>query len=95
MFDHEGQQKSVQQFFEEKYGMKLRFPDLPCLCFGAQGKNAVPMELCEFGGGEPAGIDSQPDRDAVIKHTSGQARERLQKVQGFAREVKAEASTSA
>ena len=94
MFDHQGQQKSVQQFFEEKYGMKLRFPDLPCLCFGAQGKNAVPMELCEFGGGEPAGIDSQPDRDAVIKHTSGQARERLQKVEGFAREVKAEASAS-
>ena len=44
MFDHQGQQKSVQQFFEEKYGMKLQSPTCRA-CASARRASAVPMEL--------------------------------------------------
>ena len=74
--------------------MKLRHPDLPCLCFGAQGKNAVPMELCEFAGGEPRGHRLAAGPRRRDQAHVGAGAERLQKVQGFAREVKAEASAS-
>ena len=40
-----GRTWTVLEWFAEKEGVKLRHPQLPCLLFGKDGRNAVPMEL--------------------------------------------------
>ena len=48
-FIHEGNEVTVQQYFEEKYGLKLKYPHLPCVWVGSSKKiSLVPMELCSL-----------------------------------------------
>ena len=45
-FDCEGRQVTVEQYFKEKYGIKLNYPNLPCLWVGSRERNnLVPMEV--------------------------------------------------
>ena len=50
--------------------MRLQQPRLPCLLFGKDGRNAVPMELCRFVGGNKAGVLTAEERSEVVKKTS-------------------------
>ena len=48
-FQCQGKQVTVQQYFEEKYQLVLRYPHLPCLWVGSKDRNNyVPMELCSI-----------------------------------------------
>ena len=48
-FEHEGKMTSVKDFFERKLGIRLRYPNLPCLWVGDRRKrNYVPMEVNSF-----------------------------------------------
>ena len=40
-----GRTWTVLEWYAEKEGVKLRMKELPCLLFGKDGRNAVPMEL--------------------------------------------------
>lgn len=45
-FECDGKMVTVQQFFEAKLKMKLKFPNLPCVWVGSREKNnLVPMEV--------------------------------------------------
>ena len=45
-FDCEGKMVTVQQYFETKLKIKLKFPSLPCVWVGSrEKKNLVPMEV--------------------------------------------------
>ena len=45
-FDCEGRQVTVEQYFAVKYGIKLKYPNLPCVWVGSkERKNLVPMEV--------------------------------------------------
>ena len=46
VFECDGKKVTVQQYFEQKYGKKLKFPHLPCVWVGSrEKKNLVPMEV--------------------------------------------------
>uniref|UniRef100_A0A0P5QUR0 Argonaute-2 n=1 Tax=Daphnia magna TaxID=35525 RepID=A0A0P5QUR0_9CRUS len=52
-FECDGQQVTVQQYFERKLNMKLQYPHLPCVWVGSREKrNLVPMELCLIAEGQ-------------------------------------------
>ncbi|XP_059352742.1 protein argonaute-2-like [Daphnia carinata] len=52
-FECDGQQVTVQQYFEKKLNMKLQYPYLPCVWVGSrEKKNLVPMELCSIAEGQ-------------------------------------------
>ena len=55
MFDHaDWGHISVATFYERQYGITLKYPELPPVGFGGTKRpKMVPMELCEFVGGEP------------------------------------------
>jgi hypothetical protein len=40
-----GRTWTVLEWYAEKEHVRLRFPQLPCLLFGKDGRNAVPMGL--------------------------------------------------
>ena len=45
-FDYDGKKVTVQQYFESKYKMKLKYPHLPCVWVGSRDKmNLIPMEV--------------------------------------------------
>jgi len=52
-FDCDGKKVTVQQYFESKYKMKLKYPHLPCVWVGSRDKmNLVPMEICSIAAGQ-------------------------------------------
>jgi len=49
MFDCDGTQKSVADYFEEKYHLRLRMPGAVCLNVGSKTRqNWLPMEVCNI-----------------------------------------------
>ena len=45
-FDFDGSKVTVQQYFESKYNIRLKYPNLPCVWVGSrEKKNLVPMEV--------------------------------------------------
>ncbi|XP_046635455.1 protein argonaute-2-like isoform X1 [Daphnia pulicaria] len=52
-FECDGKTVTVQEYFEKKLNMKLKYPDLPCVWVGSREKNnLVPMELCSIAEGQ-------------------------------------------
>ena len=48
-FECDGKMVTVQQYFETKLKMKLKFPNLPCVWVGSREKNnLVPMEVNKY-----------------------------------------------
>lgn len=46
VFECEGRKVTVEQYFREKYNIRLTRPDLPCIWVGSKDKkNLVPMEV--------------------------------------------------
>ncbi|KAI0768207.1 Piwi domain-containing protein [Trametes elegans] len=55
---------TVEKYFEKKYGIKLRFPDLPLIDVGGQNTNYLPAELCTI-------LENQPFRGKLLEeHTA-------------------------
>ncbi|RKP15011.1 Piwi domain-containing protein [Piptocephalis cylindrospora] len=75
----DGTEKSVEQYFHEKYNFRLSYPYLPCVIVG-KGAN-FPMEVCEV---EPKQrctrkLDEQQTA-SMIKFTTQRPNDRLQKI---------------
>ncbi|XP_046448978.1 protein argonaute-2-like isoform X2 [Daphnia pulex] len=52
-FECDGKTITVQEYFETKLNMKLKYPHLPCVWVGSrEKKNLVPMELCSIAEGQ-------------------------------------------
>jgi len=86
---------SVLEFFRRQYGIKLEHPQLPCVGFGGKGRNKVPMELCEFVGGEPQQINTADDRAKIVSLTSEAPRQRLTKIEELKAQVGGDDTTRA
>jgi eukaryotic translation initiation factor 2C len=51
--DDEGRTISVASYFASAYGVRLRYPQLPCLHVGAlKGSNYLPLEVCNIVAGQ-------------------------------------------
>ncbi|TFY71790.1 hypothetical protein EVG20_g1213, partial [Dentipellis fragilis] len=44
---------TVEQYFQRKYRITLRYPDLPCVDVGGQKQNLLPPEVCTILPGQP------------------------------------------
>ena len=65
------------EWFRVNENVHLQYPQLPCLTFGKDGRNKVPMELCFFvEGSKTASVLTAEERSAVIKKTSEKPAER-------------------
>ena len=61
-----GLHTSVEEYFKKKFGVVLEHPDLPCVLYGGKGA-AIPMELCELCGGQPAGVTTVRRRPRIAR----------------------------
>ncbi|OAX43740.1 Piwi-domain-containing protein [Rhizopogon vinicolor AM-OR11-026] len=59
-----GRQVTVEQYFLEKYKIRLKYPELPLVDVGGQKKNYLPAEVCEI-------LPDQPFRGKLTdEHTA-------------------------
>jgi len=79
----EGEQVSVVQYFQSQYGVKLKFPNLPCLWVGSRDKNTyIPMEFCTMMS-QPLPRKKKLQDDAIanmIRQTAIKPLERQEKI---------------
>ena len=86
---------SVEEFFSRQYGIKLRHPELPCVGFGKDGRNRVPLELCEMAGGESARAENPEERTAVLQKTSEPPAQRYREIKSITANVGSDATCEA
>ena len=85
MFDCDGTQISVFEYFKKKYNITLQYPDLPCLKLG-QNAACIPLELCNIMDGQrKQGKLTKEQLQAMIKHTALPAPERQQLIHDLVR----------
>lgn len=48
-----GQQISVEEYFQKKYGLRLQHPDMPLIDVGGTKANLLPPEVCQILPGQP------------------------------------------
>ena len=88
LFDCEGTQTSVFDYFKAKYGITLKYPELPCLKLGQKG-NCVPIELCNIVQGQrKQGRLSANQTREMIRHTALPAPQRQQEITKVIRNAK-------
>ena len=79
-FDCEGRRVSVVDYFREKYGKQLQYPELPCVKIGQKG-SLIPMELCRvIDGQKKQGKLTGQQTQQMIRHTAIPAPDRMQKI---------------
>ena len=83
-FEGEGRTWTVLEWFRETQSVDLQHPQLPCLLFGKDGRNAVPMELCFLVPGNKAGVltaEERSEKKADVRG-AGDAQEELRQAAG-------------
>ena len=85
-----GRTWTVLEWYAEKERVSLCHPHLPCLLFGKDGRNAVPMELCRFAGGNKSGVLTAEERREVVAKTSEAPSLRKQKCDTLLESIKRE-----
>ena len=80
VFEHEGEEVSVANYFREKYKKQLEYPDLPCVKIGQKG-SLIPMELCRVTEGQKkqSKLTRQQTKE-MIRHTAIPAPDYMQKI---------------
>ena len=87
MFDCEGTQMSVVEYFKTKYNITLQHPELPCLKLGQNGA-CIPLELCNIIEGQrKQGKLTKEQLQAMIKHTALPAPQRQQLINDLVRKA--------
>lgn len=92
---HPAAEISVQEFFRLRYGITLQYPELVLVGFGKGGRNLVPMELCDFVGGEAARLATADERSKLVKETSQPPAQRLEEIRTLQRDVGRDATCRA
>ncbi|XP_028395180.1 protein argonaute-2-like [Dendronephthya gigantea] len=86
-FDCEGQKMTVMNYFKSKYGINLRYSDLPCVKIGQKG-SLIPMELCVVAKGQKKqGRLTGRQTQQMIRHTAIPAPDRMQKIMDLIRKL--------
>ena len=84
----DGKMTSVFDYFKSKYGITLKYPDLPCLQIGAK-KNLIPIELCNIVQGQRRqGRLTPMQTREMIRHTALPAPQRQQAIASVIRSAK-------
>lgn len=80
--DSDGTKMSVLQYFERKKGIKLNYPELPCLWVGSKVRNVyLPLELCIIPAGQATNKKCTPNCVAqMIKYSATSTDERKRKI---------------
>ena len=98
-FSDENGETNVAEFFAKTYGVTLRHPELPCVLFGAGGRIAVPMELCELAEGQAQKNPTPEEKSQLVSMTSEPPARRKQTCDNLlgpvVREVRSQGSTAA
>lgn len=83
--DEDGTKMTVQQYFQRKKNIQLRYPDLPCLWVGSRVRNIyLPLELCEIPAGQATNKKCTPNAVAnMIKYSATSTDERKKKIQNL------------
>lgn len=63
-FDYQGKETSVLEYYQNKYGVTLKTPNLPLIDAGKAG--AIPMELCRIEPMQRYNIKLNPDQTAAM-----------------------------
>ena len=88
--DDAGVTWNVADWFAEKENVRqLKHPELPCVLFGKDGKNAVPMELCMLVEQDFKNLSSE-ERSEVVKKTSDAPAKRKQTCDELLSQVRSE-----
>ncbi|KAJ3033910.1 eukaryotic translation initiation factor 2C, 2 [Rhizophlyctis rosea] len=78
---------SVEDHFRQEHNIQLRYPHLPCLIAGAEGKTYVPLEICRMLPNQKVPRKLNPEQTALmIKHAQTRPSDRLNRIRGAARE---------
>ena len=71
-----------QDYFEEKYGFRLRYPRLFGICVNVQQKAIVPAEICTIVGGQMFKKVLMPEMmSEVLQHVTKNPRERIEAIE--------------
>jgi eukaryotic translation initiation factor 2C len=71
-----------QDYYEEKYGYRLRYPRLFGICVNVQQKTIVPAEVCTIVGGQMFKKVLLPDMmSEVLQHVAKNPRERIEAIE--------------
>lgn len=83
--DEDGKKMTVEQYFQQKKNIRLRYPDLPCLHVGSRVRNIyLPLEFCEIPAGQATNKKCTPNAvAAMIKYSATSTDERKRKIQNL------------
>jgi hypothetical protein len=71
-----------QDYYEEKYGYRLRYPRLFGICVNVQQKTIVPAEVCTIVGGQMFKKVLMPEMmSEVLQHVTKNPRERIEAIE--------------
>jgi eukaryotic translation initiation factor 2C len=71
-----------QEYYEEKYGYRLRYPKLFGICVNVQRKTIVPAEVCTIVGGQMFKKVLMPEMmSEVLQHVTKNPRERIEAIE--------------
>jgi len=71
-----------QEYYEEKYGYRLRYPRLFGICVNVQQNTIVPAEVCTIVGGQMFKKVLMPEMmSEVLQHVTRNPRERIEAIE--------------
>jgi eukaryotic translation initiation factor 2C len=71
-----------QDYYEEKYSLRLRYPRLFGICVNVQQKTIVPAEVCTIVGGQMFKKVLRPEHmSEVLQHVTRSPRERIEAIE--------------
>ncbi|KAF8993952.1 Piwi domain-containing protein [Cyathus striatus] len=80
MFPHDGQNISVAQYFQRKFGRALQFPKILCVELGTS-KAYYPLEVCNVPAGQIARKQVPPEKTkAMVEFATKKPNERLEDI---------------
>ncbi|VUZ40601.1 unnamed protein product [Hymenolepis diminuta] len=78
---------SIAAYFQEQYGIKLKYPDLPCVKTKANREEYMPMELLQILPFQPPKADVGPIASEMVRIAAVKPEQRFRKLQSFIRTV--------
>ncbi|KAN0105332.1 Piwi domain containing protein [Russula decolorans] len=73
---------TIREYYEEKYGYRLRYPRLFGICVNVQQKTIVPAEVCTIVGGQMFKKVLMPEMmSEVLQHVTKNPRERIEAIE--------------
>ncbi|KAI0292287.1 Piwi domain-containing protein [Russula brevipes] len=81
-FMKEDEETTIKDYYEEKYGFRLRYPRVFGICVNVQRKIIVPAEICTIVGGQMFKKVLMPEMmSEVLQHVTKNPRERIEAIE--------------